>query len=161
LARYFSVGEEELGAPEEFSFSREGNSGADWFDVPRLELGVSAGPGALDSGERPFGTLRFSRRWLRQHGLDPAMLSTVEVIGDSMEPNLRDSDEILVDRTPGQLRDGIHVVRLDSALLVKRLDTSRPGKLVLISDNRAYPPIETKGSQVQVIGRAVWKSGRL
>ena len=38
---------------------------------------------------------------------------------------LRDGDEILVDRTPGPLRDVIHVVRLDETILVKRLDTSR------------------------------------
>ena len=161
LARFFGVSEDELGAPEEFSLARQGGTGPDWIDVPRLELGVSAGPGALDLGERAMGTLRFSRHWLRQRGLDPAMLSTVEVIGDSMEPTLRDGDEILVARLIGTPRDGVHVVRLDSALLVKRLDTSRPGSLTLISDNRAYPPIEADIGRTQVVGRAVWKSGRI
>lgn len=161
LARFFGVSEEELGAPEEISLSRSGNSGPDWIDVPRLELGVSAGPGALDPGEQAMGALRFSRWWLRQRGLDPALLSTVEVIGDSMEPTLRDGDEILVERVSGQPRDGVHVVRLEGALLVKRLDTGRPGRLVLISDNRAYPPVEIEAAQAQVIGRAVWKSGRI
>ena len=158
LARYFGVSEAELGAPEEISLAADA---PDWFDVPRLELGVSAGGGTLDPGELAFGALRFSRRWLRQRGLEPAMLSTVEVIGDSMEPTLRHGDEILVDRRAGALRDGVHVVRLDTVLLVKRLDTSRPGRLVLISDNRAYPPIEAGASEAQVIGRAVWKSGQL
>ena len=74
---------------------------------------------------------------------------------------MRDGDEILVDRTPRPLRDGIHVVRVDDALLVKRLDTSRPGALVLISDNPAYRPLELSPAQAQVIGRVVWKSGRL
>ncbi len=161
LARFFGVSEDELGAPEEISLARSGGAGPDWIDVPRLELGVSAGPGALDTGERAMGALRFSRRWLRQRGLDPAMLSTVEVIGDSMEPGLRDGDEILVERVNGPLRDGVHVVRLDTALLVKRLDTSRSGRLVLISDNRAYPPIEVNPAGAHVIGRAVWKSGRI
>lgn len=161
LARFFGVSEEELGAPGEISHAREGEAGPDWIDVPRLELGVSAGPGAIDSGEQAVGSLRFSRRWLRQHGLDPAMLSTVEVIGDSMEPTLRDGDEILVERVIGPLRDGVHVVRLDTALLVKRLDTSRPGTLTLISDNRAYPPIDTDAASTHVVGRAVWKSGRI
>lgn len=161
LARFFGVGQDELGAPEDFSFTRDSDKGPDWIDVPRLELGVSAGPGALDPAERAMGTLRFSRQWLRQRGLDPAMLSTVEVIGDSMEPTLRDGDEILVERITGAPRDGVHVVRLDAALLVKRLDTSRPGRLTLISDNRAYPPIEADASHAGVIGRAVWKSGRI
>ena len=48
LARFFGVSEDELGAPEEVSQTREGTAGPDWIDVPRLELGVSAGPGALD-----------------------------------------------------------------------------------------------------------------
>jgi Peptidase S24-like len=161
LARYFGVSEAELGAPEELSFASGTIGAADWIDVPRLELGVSAGAGALDAGELAFGALRFSRRWVRQRGLDPARLSTVEVIGDSMEPTLRHGDEILVDGRPGGLRDGVHVVRLYTALLVKRLDTSRPGRLTLISDNRAYPPIETSTDEAQVIGRAVWKSGQL
>ncbi len=159
LARYFGVGQEELGAPEEISSTREAEG--DWVNIPRLELGVSAGPGALAVGEQAIGALRFSRGWLRQRGLDPAMLSTVEVNGDSMEPTLRDGDEILVDGTRRPLRDGVHVVRLDGALLVKRLDTSRLDRLVLISDNRAYPPIEAPLVEAQVIGRAVWKSGRI
>ncbi len=161
LARFFGVSEDELGAPEEISLARLGDPGPDWIDVPRLELGVSAGPGTLDPGERAMGALRFSRHWLRQRGLDSAMLSTVEVIGDSMEPTLRDGDEILVARLIGMPRDGVHVVRLDSALLVKRLDTSRPGTLKLISDNRAYPPIDADIALTEVIGRAVWKSGRI
>lgn len=78
-----------------------------------------------------------------------------------MEGTLRDGDEILVDRTPRALRDGIHVVRAGDALLVKRLDTAQPGKVVLVSDNPAYRPIELAPDEVQVIGRVVWKSGRL
>lgn len=161
LARYFGVGEEELGAPEEISLVRNQGIDGDWIDVPRLELGVSAGPGVLNHGEQAVGSLRFSKAWLRQQGLDPALLSSVEVIGDSMEPSLRDGDEILVERISGPPRDGVHVVRLDGALLVKRLDTSRPGRLMLISDNRAYPPIEADLADAQVIGRVVWKSGRI
>jgi phage repressor protein C with HTH and peptisase S24 domain len=78
-----------------------------------------------------------------------------------MEGTLRDGDEILVDRTLRPLRDGIHVVRTGDALLVKRLDTGRPGVVALVSDNPAYRTIELPPEEVQVIGRVVWKSGRL
>jgi phage repressor protein C with HTH and peptisase S24 domain len=78
-----------------------------------------------------------------------------------MEATLRDGDEILVDRSPRPLRDGIHVVRTGDALLVKRLDTAQTGRVVLVSDNPAYRPIELAPDEVQVIGRVVWKSGRL
>jgi phage repressor protein C with HTH and peptisase S24 domain len=59
------------------------------------------------------------------------------------------------------LRDGIHVVRVGEALMVKRIDAGRPGVLVLISDNPAYRPVELPVVEVEVIGRVVWKGGRL
>lgn len=162
LARFLGVDESELGAPEEKSSDSTGKVlRGDWVDVPRLPLGASAGPGATPAEERPVGAFRFSSRWLRGQGFDPAMLSAILVTGDSMEPTLRDGDEILVDRSPGPLRDGIHVVRVDDALLVKRIDTGRPGVIALISDNPSYRSLELPPKDVQVIGRVVWKSGRL
>lgn len=162
LARFFGVAESELGGPEEkSSISGARSARGDWIDVPRLSLGASAGGGALAADEQTIGAFRFSARWLRGQGLDPAMLSAIAVAGDSMEPTLRDGDEILVDRTPRPLRDGIHVVRVDDTLLVKRLDTGRPGAVALVSDNPAYRTVELPCAEVQVIGRVVWKSGRL
>lgn len=157
LARFFGVDEAELGRPKENS---SGDT-VDWVDVPRLTVGASAGPGASAADEDVLGTIRFAARWLRALGLQAPMLSTIAVTGDSMEPSLRDGDEILVDRTPGPLRDGIHVVRLEDTLLVKRLDTGQPGRIVLRSDNPVYPPIDCRGADLQVIGRVVWKGGRI
>lgn len=161
LARFFGIDEAELGAPEDISFAPMPAKRGEWVDVPRLALGASAGPGLLPTEELPIGAFRFSARWLREQGLDPAMLSAIRVEGDSMEATLRDGDEILVDRTQRPLRDGIHVVRTDDALLVKRLDLASPGRVALVSDNPAYRTIELAPDEVQVIGRVVWKSGRL
>ena len=162
LARFFGVAESELGAPEDFpSANAEKRARKEWVDVPRLALGASAGPGALAGEEAAIGAFRFAARWMREQGLDPTMLSAIIVAGDSMEPTLRDGDEILVDRTPRPRRDGIHVVRVGDALLVKRLDTGRPGVIALVSDNPAYRTLELAPEEVDVIGRVVWKSGRL
>ncbi len=162
LAHFFGVDEAELGAPEDFSSGQPLKvPREDWVDVPRLALGASAGAGLVPLDEAPVGAFRFAARWLREQGLDPAMLSAIRVEGDSMEATLRDGDEILVDRTPRPLRDGIHVVRVSEALLVKRIDTSRPGAIALVSDNPAYRTIELALGEVDVIGRVVWKSGRL
>lgn len=162
LAQFFGVDESELRESEEKSkIGTKAGRDADWVDLPRLSLGASAGPGALPAEELPIGALRFSARWLRAQGLEPAQLSAIAVAGDSMEPVLRDGDEILVDRTPRPLRDGVHVVRVGDALLVKRIDASRGGVLALISDNPAYRPMEVPASEVEVIGKVVWKSGRL
>ncbi|WP_039393193.1 LexA family transcriptional regulator [Novosphingobium sp. MBES04] len=160
LARFFRVAEEELGKPEDISSGSGGNS-SEWVEIPRLVLGASAGPGALDSQDAAFDSVRFSMRWLRAMGLQPGNLAMIAVLGDSMEPTLRDGDEILVDQGQRGLRDGIHVVRVDGTLLVKRVETGRPGVVALRSDNPAYGVIECRPEDVAVVGRVVWKGGRI
>ena len=171
LAMFFGVDEGELGGgPAEVAvmpvpgrgIAPPARSGAQWVDIPRLSLGASAGPGALagDPGTAS-DRLRFSQRWLRTLGLDPAPLSVIEVTGDSMAPALRDGDEILVERTAGAWRDGIHVIRIDDVLLVKRLQMAPAGRVRVISDNPAYPSTEHALADVAVIGRVVWKGGRI
>lgn len=162
LAQFFGVDESELGAPEDNSYEMAPiRARSEWVDIPRLGLDAPAGPGALGAEEQAIGAFRFSARWLRDQGLEPAMLSAIAVAGDSMEPLLRDGDEILVDRSPRPLRDGIHVVRLGDARLVKRVQQVGAGRLHLISENDAYPPVEASLDEIDVIGRVVWKSGRL
>ena len=160
LSQFFGVAESELGGVEEISPPPAGHRG-DWIEVPRLPLGAAAGPGAVAADERPFDSFRFSRRWLREQGLAGAELSAIRVQGDSMEPLLHDGDEILVDRAQRTLRDGIHVVRLGDALMVKRLAPAGPGKATLLSQNYAYPPLEVALEELEIVGRVVWKSGRL
>ncbi|MBO9602669.1 MAG: transcriptional regulator [Novosphingobium sp.] len=160
LAQFFGVAEVELGLSIGKSYEAE-EWAEDFVRIPRLPLGASAGPGSFSAQEIPFDSFGFSPRWLREQGLDPKMLSAIAVAGDSMEPELRDGDEILVDRAPRPFRDGIHVVRMGDALHVKRVQLLRPGHLTLVSANRAYPPLEVPAGEVEVIGRVVWKGGRL
>ena len=161
LAQFFGVAESELGGREDISRSLPESRRSEWVEVPRLPLGASAGPGAVSAEEIPFDAFRFSRRWLREQGLEPGQLSAIAVAGDSMEPLLRDGDEILVDRTPRPLRDGIHVVRLGDALMVKRVAQAGAGRISLLSQNLAYPPVEVTLGEVEIVGRVVWKGGRV
>lgn len=162
LAQFFGVDESRLGGMEEKSVAPIGKPArTHWVDVPRLALDASAGPGAAAGGEQPFGALRFSQGWLRSMGLNPADLTTIAVAGDSMHPVLNDGDEILVDRSRRALRDGIHVVRVGDHVLVKRIDMGHPGRVRLKSENPAYDPIDLEPEDVAVIGRVVWKGGRL
>jgi phage repressor protein C with HTH and peptisase S24 domain len=162
LAQFFGIDESRLGHVEEKSFPDSVKSPrGHWIDVPRLALDASAGPGAFAGGEQAIGALRFSHGWLRGMGLNPAQLSTIAVAGDSMYPILNDGDEILVDQSRRALRDGIHVVRVGDHLLVKRIDMGRPGMVRLKSENPAYDPIDLAPEEVAVIGRVVWKGGRL
>jgi len=157
LAQFFEVSEMELGAPEEISYTDIG----DWAEIPRRAVEVSAGPGAFATQDAAFDAFRFSRRWLREQGFDAACLSAIRVSGDSMEPLLRDGDEVLVDERTSPFRDGIYVVRLDERLLVKRVAAQGGGRYSLLSQNLAYPPIVVGADDIEIVGRVVWKSGRL
>ena len=163
LAQFFGVGEEELREPQDNSYVKppKRRESGDWVDVPRLDLGASAGPGRVAGDEAAFDTFRFSRRWLAEQGLERAQLSAITVEGDSMEPLLNNGDEILVDCSPRPFRDGIHVVRLGDTLMVKRVASAGPGRVALLSQNFAYPPVEVAADEVAIIGRVVWKGGRV
>ncbi|NCP13016.1 MAG: LexA family transcriptional regulator [Sphingomonadales bacterium] len=163
LARFLGVAEEELRETQDKSYVKTAKrqESGDWVDVPRLDLGASAGAGRVVGGEAAFDTFRFSRRWLAEQGLERAQLSALRVEGDSMEPLLNDGDEILVDVSPRPFRDGIHVVRLGDTLMVKRVASAGAGRVALLSQNFAYPPVEVAADEVVIIGRVVWKGGRV
>ena len=158
LAQFLGIAEDALGGPQGKSY--KATTGA-WVNVPRLAVDVSAGPGAVGSEEVAFDAFRFSRKWLAEQGLEGSKLSAIRVVGDSMEPLLREGDEVLVDLRQQPFRDGIHVVRLDDTLLVKRVASQGGGRFSLLSQNLAYPPISVTAEDFTVIGRVVWKSGRL
>ena len=167
LATFFGVAEAELGGGSEpsqensYAQTRMRRDPGDWVDVSRLDIGASAGPGALPVSEQAFDAFRFSRRWLAEQGLERAQLVAITVEGDSMEPLLRNGDEILIDRAPRAFRDGVHVVRLGDTLMVKRVAQAGAGRFALLSQNLAYPPVEVSAEEMEVIGRVVWKGGRI
>ncbi|MGB3794684.1 MAG: LexA family transcriptional regulator [Alteraurantiacibacter sp.] len=159
LAQFLGVDETELGGSRENSYVDRATH--DWVEVSRLEIDASAGPGAVGAQEKSFDAFRFSKRWLIEQGLEGASLSAIRVVGDSMEPLLREGDEVLVDCRAQPFRDGVHVVRLDELLLVKRVASKGAGRFSLLSQNLAYPPIDVSADQFAIIGRVVWKSGRV
>lgn len=161
LARYFGVSEAELGGR-----APAGDEGSGLVRVPRLDVGASAGPGAVDSAEAVISHIGFAPDWLRR--LCPSGaggLSLIRVEGDSMAQTLSEGDEILVDRNDSgaRLRDGIYVLRRDEALMVKRLAVSPAGGRVTIkSDNPAYPEWpDCELGEIEIIGRVVWAGRRI
>lgn len=159
LARYFGISEALLGGPAEESRAADA-----LVSIKRHPVRASAGPGAIVNeglGKPYFG---FDERWLKALTATPASsLSIVRVEGDSMSPTLNDGDDILVDLGDcvDGLRDGIYVLRVDDALIVKRLALSPMGRRVTVqSDNPAYPDWPDCGlDEIHCIGRVIW-SGR-
>jgi phage repressor protein C with HTH and peptisase S24 domain len=156
LARYFSISEAVLGGPADAAGVPGG-----LVTVKRHPVMVSAGPGAVVNEELGKPYFAFDERWLKALTPTPAAsLSIVRVEGDSMSPTLNPGDEILLDLgdCADRLRDGIYVLRVDDALVVKRLALNPMGRRVTVqSDNPAYPDWPDCGiDEIQCIGRVIW-----
>jgi phage repressor protein C with HTH and peptisase S24 domain len=158
LASYFGVDEAVLGAAP-------ASAAPALKPVPRLPVEASAGPGSVPGADGSGHQVGFDANWLRRIAGGSEQLSIIEVRGDSMVPTLVHGDEILVDgsETACRLRDGIYVLRMDGALLVKRLSPEPSGRRVAVrSDNPAYPSWEDcTPDMIDVVGRVVWAGRRI
>jgi phage repressor protein C with HTH and peptisase S24 domain len=161
LARYFSVPETLLGGPPETEQVVGG-----LVSVKRHPVSVSAGPGAVVTEELGKPYFAFDERWLKALTASrPSNLSIVRVEGDSMAPTLNAGDEILVDLGDAieRLRDGIYVLRIDDAVVVKRVALNPVGRRVTVqSDNPAYPDWpDCSLDDIKPIGRVIWAGRRI
>jgi len=161
LARYFGIPETLLGGPVGETPSADG-----LVSVKRHPVMVSAGPGAIVTEELGKPYFAFDERWLKAlTPTSPSNLSIVRVEGDSMSPTLNAGDDILVDLGDSmeRLRDGIYVLRIDDALVVKRLALNPIGRRVTVqSDNPAYPDWpDCTLAEINCIGRVIWSGRRV
>ena len=160
LARYFGISEMLLGGPA----PEDPTDGL--VSVKRHPVMVSAGPGAIVTEELGKPYFAFDERWLKALTASaPSSLSIVRVEGDSMAPTLNAGDDILVDLgdAADRLRDGIYVLRIDDALVVKRLALNPIVKRVTVqSDNPAYPDWpDCSPGEINCIGRVIWSGRRV
>ena len=155
LARYFGISESLLGGPPDTA--DDGSLVA----VTRSPVRAAAGAGSIPSSEAGRPYFGFEERWLKAlTASPPGDLSIIRVEGDSMFPTLKSGDDILVDRgdTIERLREGIYVLRIDDALVVKRIALHPMGRRVTVqSDNPAYPDWPDCGlDEINCIGRVIW-----
>jgi phage repressor protein C with HTH and peptisase S24 domain len=120
------------------------------FLVPLLDQQLSAGSGADVPEEDVAKGLIPVPQYLSQYGKD---IKALTVDGDSMYPTLHRGDMAVCDSC-GWSGEGVYAVRMNGKGFVKRV-TQRPGKVVLLSDNPKYPPLEEpEGSQdIEIVGR--------
>ncbi|MFL6733499.1 MAG: helix-turn-helix transcriptional regulator [Sphingomicrobium sp.] len=161
LARYFSVSEALLGGP-----AGESSDTGGLVPVLRSPVRASAGPGAIVSEESGKPYFAFEQRWLKNLTSTPASrLSIIRVEGDSMSPTLNPGDDILIDLADcgDRLRDGIYVLRVDDALVVKRIALHPVRRRVTVqSDNPAYPDWpDCDLASINCIGRVIWTGRKL
>ena len=122
------------------------------------ELHTSAGGGAWNDEEG------FEYMYIDYEGLNilshlkEEYLHAINVIGDSMEPTLRDKEIVVCDVTCKEIIDGnIYIINTpNSGLLIKRL-TCRDEKLSIMSDNPQYldEVVNICHENIHVLGRVL------
>jgi phage repressor protein C with HTH and peptisase S24 domain len=131
--------------------------------VPIFDIRASAGSGAFNDIEAVTAMRPFDASFIRYDlGISHNDIVISSVVGRSMEPWLHHKDTTLTDlRDREALTEGVHLVRLDGAMLVKKLQRL-PGKVLRVSSyNPDYEPFDIRGTEdaerdFEVIGRVRW-----
>lgn len=134
--------------------------------ISRYDARAAAGLGTPESAGHIVEKVLFSADFIRNKlRRDPKNLALIECCGDSMEPALRDGDELLVDTSVTTPRSGpIYILRVGGALLAKRVQPRMDGTVMILSDNPRYPPetiTPSEATPLDVVGEVLWRSGTL
>lgn len=133
-------------------------------EVKLLPTWVGLGSGGTGDGDE--GVVSFSRDLVeRELRADPSALLAMVAEGNSMEPEFRGGDQILVDtRRKSLAQPGAFCVWEDDGHVIKyleRVPDSDPPRVRLISSNALYEPRERLAHEVHIIGRVVWFGRRV
>jgi len=126
--------------------------------IPKVKARLSAGGGSFDVRDDIEGFYSFEKAWLRKRGI-PNRMVLMDIFGNSMEPELKDGDTVLVDQSQKAILAGaVYAVGIDDTVMVKRVE-KHPNKLVLLSTNEAYSPIFLQDHEIdtaRIIGKVIW-----
>jgi phage repressor protein C with HTH and peptisase S24 domain len=129
--------------------------------IPLINLQVGAGNGYEVMTEEVSEYLTLPRRLVaKEMGFNPKSLQALTVMGDSMSPEFNPGDVVFLDVEKTRPGEGIYIVRLDNAIVIKRMQVLARKAIKLNSHNPIYEPItidrETSGESFQILGRVVW-----
>lgn len=106
--------------------------------------------------------LVFREQWFKAKRLNPADLRGMYVRGNSMEPELKDWDTVIIDISDLDIVDDkIYAFIFKDKFYIKRIRQSEDG-LLLISSNPDYEQMEVTSEtadRFQLLGRMVWRGG--
>ncbi len=126
--------------------------------IPKFEARLSAGGGSFEVASEVEGYYSFRTDWLSEKGASDNMF-LLGIIGNSMEPELKNGDTVLIDKSKKSILSGaIYAVGIEDTIMVKRLE-KHPAKLVMLSENKNYSPIYLQGDEidkVRIIGKVIW-----
>lgn len=125
---------------------------------------MGAGVPAIEDKDIILEGLRFRKDWLRKMTSAPFdKLKTLYISGDSMEPKVCDGDLILVDCSDIKpKKKEIYALRYDGGVMAKYVTADHLRKLyILSSENPLYKPFEAQEDEVEIIGRLLWRAGKI
>ena len=126
--------------------------------IPKVEAKAGAGS-SLATSDAVLGLYAFRHDFLGREHISAANCVMLDVMGDSMEPLIKNKDTILIDQSAKDLKDGyIFLVGLGEELLVKRVQKTPRGWL-LRSENKDFSDIAVEGPDLdifRVYGRVRW-----
>ncbi|THB68122.1 MAG: helix-turn-helix transcriptional regulator [Desulfovibrio sp.] len=134
--------------------------GEEFKKVPKVQARLCAGGGSFEVEGNITDYYAFRWDWLNRRG-NPDSMVLMDVMGNSMEPEIKEGDTLLIDQSQQDVFAGsIYAVGVEDTVLVKRVE-KRPGALALISDNVEYSDLILAGDEletVRIIGKLVWIS---
>ncbi|WP_347452828.1 S24 family peptidase [Acinetobacter thermotolerans] len=137
---------------------------SDDIELPYFkEVCFSAGSGHTQVIEEQGRRLRFSKRTLKNAGVEPQNAACATNSGKSMENTILDGAAIGIDKSKQAIKDGkIYAFDHGGMLRVKRLYRLPFGAVKIVSDNPEYPE-ETMSSEqwqqeVRLLGWVFWWS---
>lgn len=140
----------------------------DYIDIPvRGEVKASMGYGITVYNDEQTATYSISKQLAFDLGVNPNYTEMILASGDSMEPDIKGGDSLLVDLSKKDIYDGrIYCVRIEGQLYAKRLQKIPPHTIKVVSDNKEkYDPFYIDFSKkldydFEVIGEVRW-AGRV
>ena len=160
LYRKFGLNPEwvESGAGRIFLGTAAGESVAQFQKVPKVTARLCAGDGSFETDADVETYQAFRMDWLRRKGKPEAMV-LFDIFGNSMEPEIKDGDTVLIDQSQQAILAGaLYAVGIEDTIMVKRIE-KRPNKLVLLSNHKDYLPVmltREEANAVRIIGRVIW-----
>lgn len=132
--------------------------------IPHVDVKFSAGNGRLAAYEpshKDVGSAQLLS-WVHKKKVSPKNLITVDIDGDSMEPNIKSGSVVMLDKsinTLEQIQSGkVYAIRYGNELKIKRLSRRFDGALIIDSDNPQYQREIVEPDQLEhisIIGKYV------
>jgi phage repressor protein C with HTH and peptisase S24 domain len=134
----------------------------DFVFIRQVNGKISAGGGLMPDDSIDVQAA-FRKDWIKRKGGKPNNMSLIRVDGDSMDPILLSGDLVLVDHGRNSIssRGGIYAIVIDDEIMIKRVQPVFPDKILVLSDNKQYPPFEIARNEVAINGKVIWYAREL